>query len=71
METALDGPKNEGRWGGFVPQDLNQTRIMVRLNALTYNWWSLFVRMIDSGSHLNIDGLLQRCRLQLDAHERT
>ena len=33
-----------------MTQDLNRTRIMVRLTALFYNWWSLFVRMIDPDS---------------------
>ena len=33
-----------------MTQDLSRTRIMVRVNALFYNWWSLFVRMIDPES---------------------
>ncbi len=33
-----------------MTQDLDRTRIMVRLNALFYNWWSLFVRVIDPES---------------------
>ncbi len=49
-ENAFDELKNQWGWGGFVTQDLNRTRIMVRLNALFYNWWSLFVRMIDPDS---------------------
>ena len=49
-ENAFDELKNQWGWGGFVTQDLNRTRIMVRLNALFYNWWSLFVRMIDLDS---------------------
>lgn len=49
-ENAFDELKNRWGWGGFVTQDLNRTRIMVRLNALFYNWWSLFVRMIEPDS---------------------
>ena len=50
VENAFDELKNQWGWDGFVTQDLNRTRIMVRLNALFYNWWSLFVRMIDPES---------------------
>ena len=46
-ENALDELKNQWGWGGFVTQDLQRTAIMARLNALVYNWWSLYVRMID------------------------
>lgn len=47
---AFDELKNQWGWGGFVTRDLNRPRIMVRLNALFYNWWSLLVRMIDPDS---------------------
>ena len=46
MENAADEMKNQWGWGGFVTQDLKRTRIMARMNALFYNWWSLFVRLI-------------------------
>ena len=46
MENAVDEMKNQWGWGGFVTQDLKRTRIMARMNALFYNWWSLFVRLI-------------------------
>ena len=46
-ENAFDELKNQWGWGGFVTRDFKRTRIMVRLNALIYNWWSLFVRMLD------------------------
>ena len=46
MENAVDEMKNQWGWGGFVTQDLKRTRIMARMNALLYNWWSLFVRLI-------------------------
>ena len=46
-ENAFDELKNQWGWGGFVTRDFKRTRIMVRLNALVYNWWSLFVRMLD------------------------
>ena len=46
-ENAFDELKNQWGWGGFVTRDFKRTRIMVRLNAVVYNWWSLFVRMLD------------------------
>ena len=46
-KIAFDELKNQWGWGGFVTRDFKRTRIMVRLNALVYNWWSLFVRMLD------------------------
>ncbi len=49
-ENAFDELKNQWGWGGFVTQDLGRTAIMARLNALVYNWWSLFVRMSDGES---------------------
>ena len=52
MENAFDELKNQWGWGGLVTRNLKRTRIMVRLNALFYNWWSLFVRLIDLESRL-------------------
>ena len=49
-ENAFDELKNQWGWGGFVTRDLKRTGIMVRLNALFYNWWSLFVRLIEPES---------------------
>ena len=46
MENAVDEMKDQWGWGAFVTQDLKRTRIMARMNALFYNWWSLFVRLI-------------------------
>ncbi len=47
VENAFDELKNQWGWGGFMTQDLKRTRIMVRMNALFYNWWSVYARMID------------------------
>ncbi len=49
-ENAFDELKIQWNWGGFVTEDLDRTRIMVRLNKLSYNWSSLFVRMDRSGT---------------------
>jgi hypothetical protein len=46
-ENILDELKNHWGWGGFTTQDLARTRSMARITALVYDWWSLFVRLID------------------------
>ena len=38
-------------WGGFTTQDLKRCRLMARIVALIYNWWSLFVRLADPDQH--------------------
>jgi hypothetical protein len=50
-ENPFDELKNHWGWGGFTTQDLKRCRFMARLNALTYNWWSLFVRLADPSQH--------------------
>ena len=50
VENLLDELKNQWGLGRFVTRALKRTRIMVCLNALFYNWWSLFVRLIDPES---------------------
>ena len=47
VENVLDELKNHWGWGGFTTKDLNRTRITARMTALVYDWWSLFVRLID------------------------
>lgn len=47
-ENILDELKNHWGWGGFTTHDLARTQTMARMTALVYNWWSLFVRLIDS-----------------------
>ena len=39
--------KNQWGWDGFTTQDLKRTQITARMTALVYNWWSLFVRLIE------------------------
>lgn len=50
-ENPFDELKNHWGWGGFTTQDLKRCRFMARLTALTYNWWSLFVRLADPHQH--------------------
>ena len=44
-ENGFDELKDEWGWGGFTTRDLKRCQYMVRLIALIYNWWSLFVRL--------------------------
>lgn len=50
-ENAFDELKNHWGWGGFTTRDIKRCRLMARLNALVYNWWSIFVRLADPGKH--------------------
>ena len=46
-ENNFDELKNHWGWGGFTARDLQRCRLMARIVALIYNWWSLFVRLAD------------------------
>ena len=50
-ENPFDELKNHWGWGGFTTQDLKRCRFMARITALVYNWWSLFVRLMDPNQH--------------------
>jgi hypothetical protein len=49
-ENCFDELKNQWGWGGFTTQDLKRCRLVSRMVALVYNWWSLFVRLA-AGKH--------------------
>jgi hypothetical protein len=49
-ENCFDELKNQWGWGGYTTQDLKRCRLVSRMVALIYNWWSLFVRLA-SGKH--------------------
>jgi hypothetical protein len=44
-ENNFEELKNQWGWGGYTTHDLERCQIMARINALVYNWWSLFVRL--------------------------
>lgn len=46
-ENVFDEIKNQWGWGGFTTKDMKSSRLMTRIIALIYNWWSLFVRLIN------------------------
>ena len=50
-ENNFDELKNHWGWGGFTTRDLQRCRLMARIVALIYNWWSLFVRLADPDQH--------------------
>ena len=50
-ENNFDELKNQWGWGGFTTQDLARCRLMARIVALVYNWWTLFVRLAQPHKH--------------------
>lgn len=50
-ENAFDELKNQWGWGGFTTHDLARCRLMARIVALAYNWWTLFGRLADPDRH--------------------
>jgi Transposase DDE domain group 1 len=51
-ENHFDELKNQWGWAGYTSKDMKRCRIISRLIALTYNWWSLFVRLAHPDTHL-------------------
>jgi hypothetical protein len=51
-ENNFDELKNQWGWGGYTTKDIKRCRFMARIVALTYNWWSLFVRLARPDKHL-------------------
>jgi hypothetical protein len=51
VENCFDELKNQWGWGGFVTQDVARSQTTARLVALIYNWWSLFVGLIEPKKH--------------------
>ena len=50
-ENVFDELKNQWGWGGFTTRDLKRGRLMARMQALVYDWWTLFARLIDPMRH--------------------
>lgn len=51
-ENNFDELKNQWGWLGYTTHDMHRCRLMARMIALIYNWWTLFVRLIEPDSHL-------------------
>ena len=50
-ENNFDELKNQWGWGGFTTHDLARCRLMARMVALIYDWWTLFVRLAQPHKH--------------------
>jgi hypothetical protein len=50
-ENPFDELKNQWGWSGFTSHKLSVSQISARLNALVYNWWTLYARQIDPDKH--------------------
>ena len=50
-ENPFDELKNQWGWSGFTSRKLRVSQISARLNALVYNWWSLYARLIEPEQH--------------------
>lgn len=50
-ENPFDELKNQWGWAGFTTADINRCQLMARLNALIYNWWTLYNRLADPDQH--------------------
>ena len=51
-ENGFDELKNQWGWGGFTTHDLARCRLSAQAVALIYNWWNLYLRMIEPRKHL-------------------
>jgi len=50
-ENIFDERNNQWGWSGFTRQDLARCQLMARINALVFNWWSLYTRLALPGKH--------------------
>ncbi|MDF0675734.1 MAG: transposase [Nitrospira sp.] len=50
-ENHFDELKNQWGWGGLTTQDLARCRLMARMVARIYTWWTLFVRLAQPHKH--------------------
>ena len=51
-ENGFDELKNQWGWGGYTTQDLERCNLSARAVALTYNWWSWYVRLAHPSTRL-------------------
>lgn len=51
VENCFDELKNQWGWSGFTTSDLARSRSMAKLVALIYNWWSVFVGLVEPQRH--------------------
>lgn len=51
-ENNFDELKNQWGWSGYTTSDLHRCRLMAKIIALIYNWWTIFVRLIEPNRHM-------------------
>ncbi len=70
-ENIFDELKNQWGWRGFATQDLKRSRLMARLVALIFNWWSIYTRMGTGPVHaeaISTRPLLQQAIVRRSRH---
>ena len=50
-ENNFDEFKNQWGWCGFTTQDAKRCKIMAKMIAVVYNWWTIFTRLVDPNAH--------------------
>ena len=51
-ENDFDELKNQWGWAGYTTHDLHRCRLMARIIAVIYNWWTVFVRLVEPNRHI-------------------
>jgi hypothetical protein len=51
-ENGFDELKNQWGWGGYTTHDLARCQLAAQAVALIYNWWNLYLRMVEPRKHL-------------------
>jgi len=70
-ENIFDELKNQWGWRGFATQDLKRSRLMARIVALIFNWWSIYTRMGSGPVHaeaISTRPLLQQAIVRRSRH---
>ena len=50
-ENNFDELKNQWGWCGFTTQDLKRCNIIGKFIALVYDWWNIYVRLVEPDAH--------------------
>lgn len=50
-ENNFDELKNQWGWCGFTTQDMKRCQLTAKFIALIYDWWTIFVRLIEPNHH--------------------
>ena len=72
-ENIFDEMKNQWGWGGFTSHGLGCTTLVAAIVAVVANWWNVFTRLGEDGSHREATTsrpLLQRCVASIGTHAR-